>query len=46
MPLFVIRATETWTIGNILGGIVLLIAVVALILYAVRVTADRYDRPE
>lgn len=35
---FVIRAAETWTPGNIAGGVVLLLVVLVLIAWAVRVT--------
>ncbi len=38
---FVIRTAETWTAGNIVGGLLLLVAVGALIAWAVFVTRRR-----
>jgi len=44
MTFFATRATETWSFGTVIGGLVLLVAAILVILWAVRVTDDRYDR--
>ena len=44
MAYFAIRATETWSFGNVLGALVLLAAVIGVVVWTIRVTGDRYDR--
>jgi hypothetical protein len=39
--MWTIRSAEPWTLGNVVGGLVLLVALVGLAVYGIRVTLRR-----